>query len=128
MAALSFDSGALIALDRGDIAAWAWFKRAVERGAPPLVSTTAIAEAWRDGRVQAQLARVLRACEVRPCDDRLARAAGEALRVVDGGAVDAIIAATAADAGALLLTGDPKDMRALADRHFHGLRVAFLPT
>lgn len=126
MARVSFDSGVLVALERGERSAWAWFRRAVERGRPPVVSAAAVAEVWRDGRTQALLARALSACEVSPLDDPLARAAGEALRTVGGGTVDAIVAATAAGAGALLVTGDPDDMRMLAERHFRGLRIAEL--
>jgi predicted nucleic acid-binding protein len=40
--------------------------------------------------------------------------------------VDALVATTAAAAGALLVTDDPADMRALADAHLRGLRPATL--
>lgn len=129
MAGVSFDTGVLIGLERGEHAAWAWLKRAAERGKPPLVSAVAVAEASRGGaRSQPLLARALRACDVRPLDERLARMAGAALASVGGGAgtVDAIVAATAADAGALLVTGDPDDMAPLAERHFRALRLAIL--
>lgn len=127
MARVSFDTGVLIALDRGEEAAWAWLRRAVERRRPPVVSTAAIAEAWRDGRTQARLARVLRACDLHDVTDGLARSAGQALAEVSGAdTVDALIAASAASEGALLLTGDRDDMRALAEGHFRALRVAAL--
>ena len=127
MARVSFDSGVLIALDRGDEAAWAWLRRAVERRQPPIVSAAAVAEAWRDGRTQARLARALRACDVHDVTDGLARTAGEALAEVNEAAtVDALIAASAATEGALLLTGDQHDMRALAEGHFGALRIAGL--
>jgi predicted nucleic acid-binding protein len=127
MARVSFDSGVLIALDRGDEAAWAWFRRAVERRQPPLVSAAAVAEAWRDGRTQPRLARVLRACDLQDVTDTLARTAGEALAEVKGAdTVDALIAASAATEGTLLLTGDQDDMRSLAEGHFRALRVAVL--
>lgn len=127
MARVSFDSGVLIALDRGDEAAWAWLRRAVERRQPPLVSAAAIAEAWRNGAKQARLARALRACDLQDVSERLARTAGEALaEVTDADTVDALIAASAATEGALLLTGDQDDMQLLADRHFRALRIAKL--
>jgi predicted nucleic acid-binding protein len=127
MAGVSFDSGVLVGLDRNDARAWAWLRRAVERGEPPLVCAAAVAEAWRDGRRQAQLARALRAVIVDDVDERLARAAGEALaHVPDAGAVDAMVAACAARAGALLVTEDLADMRALADGHFRALKLAVL--
>lgn len=125
MAGLSFDSGLLIRLDRGDQHAWAWLKRATERGEPPTVSSVAVAESWRDGRTQARLASLLNACDVIPVDESLAKLAGEALAAVQGaGVADALIAAGAARAGATLVTEDHDDMRALADGYFRGLRVA----
>ena len=125
MAGLSFDSGLLIRLDRGDPRAWAWLKRATERGEPPMVCSVAVAESWRDGRTQARLARLLRACDVEAVDEPLAKLAGEALAAVPAaGVADALIAATAARAGTTLVTEDHDDMRALADGYFRGLRLA----
>lgn len=125
MAGVSFDSGLLIRLDRGDQQAWAWFKRATQRGEPPLVCSVAVAESWRDGRKQARLASVLNACDVVVVEESLARLAGEALAAVPGaGVADALIAASAARAGATLVTEDHDDMRALAEGYFRGLRLA----
>jgi predicted nucleic acid-binding protein len=124
VAPVSFDTGVLIALERNDRRAWAWMKRAVERGEPPIVATAAIAEAWRGGA--GALAHALHACDIHTLDERLARAAGEALAAVRGGAVDAMIAATAADAGALLVTDDLDHMHTFADGHFRSLRLAGL--
>jgi predicted nucleic acid-binding protein len=126
VAPVSFDTGVLIALERNDQRAWAWMKRAAERGEPPVVATAAVAEAWRGGRAARSLGRALDACEVRALYEPLARAAGEALAAVDGGTVDAMIAATASDAGALLVTDDLGDMLPFADGHFRGLRLAGL--
>jgi predicted nucleic acid-binding protein len=127
MAAVSFDSGVLVGLDRADTRAWAWLRRAAERGEPPLVSAASVAEAWRDGRTQPRLAAALHACDIRDVDEPIARAAGEALAATAGrNTVDALVAATAARAGALLVTGDVDDIRRLADDHFRGLRIAAL--
>jgi predicted nucleic acid-binding protein len=125
LARVSFDSGVLIALDRGEAPAWAWLERAARYGEPPLVSTAAIAEAWRDGRRQVHLASALRLCDIEAVDEPLARRAGEALASTGGDdPVDALVAATAARSGAMLVTGDLDDMQTLADRHFRALRVA----
>jgi predicted nucleic acid-binding protein len=127
VARVSFDTGVLIGIGRRDTAAWAWLKRAAERGGPPLVCTAAVAECWRDGRRQALLARALDVCDLAPIDLELARAAGEALANVPGAAtIDALVAATAARAGALLVTADVGDLVPLAEGHFRGLRVAAL--
>jgi predicted nucleic acid-binding protein len=126
MAAVSFDTGVLIALERNDHRAWAWMKRAAQRGEPPVVATAAVAEAWRGGRTARSLGRALHACDVRALDEPLARSAGEALATVEGGVLDAIVAATAANAGAVLVTDDLGDMQPFADGHFRGMRLAGL--
>lgn len=124
---MSFDTGVLIGLERRDTAAWAWLKRATQRGEPPLVCSAVVAECWRDGRRQALLASALNVCDIIDVDTELARAAGEALAAVPGaGTVDALVAASAARAGALMVTSDADDMRPLAERHFRGLRIATL--
>ena len=124
MASLSFDTGVLVALERRDSLAWAWLRRATERNVAPLVSTAALAEAWRGGR-QTWLARALRGCEMAPVSEALARAAGVACGATGAHTVDAIIAATSAARGATLLTADLDDMHRLAD-HFRSLRVIAL--
>ena len=73
---MSFDSGVLIGLERGDRQAWGLLTSAVRWGETPLVCAVAVAESWRDGRTQAQLARALEACDVVPVDDELARSGG----------------------------------------------------
>jgi predicted nucleic acid-binding protein len=124
MAGVSFDTGVLIALERRESGAWAWMRRASERGDPPLVSAAALVEAWRGSR-QRWLASALRGCELAPVTDALARAAGVACGATGAGAVDAIIAATAAARGATLLTADVEDMHTLTE-HFRSLRVVGL--
>jgi predicted nucleic acid-binding protein len=124
VAGLSFDTGILIALERRDTRAWAWMRRATERGTPPVVSTAAVAEAWR-GRRQPWLAQALRGCEVTPLSDALARSAGAACAATGAQSIDAVIAATAAAGGTPLLTADLDDMHRLTD-HFRSLRVVAL--
>jgi predicted nucleic acid-binding protein len=125
LVSVSFDSGVLIALERKEPGAWAWMRRATERGIPPLVSTAAIAEVWRGGRRASWLASALRGCEIAPVTERLARTAGTACGATGAQTVDAVIAATAAAQGATLVTADIADMHALAD-HFGALRVVAL--
>lgn len=124
MAGLSFDTGVLVALERRESGAWAWMRRAAERDVAPLVSTAALAEAWRGGR-QTWLATALRGCEVVPVTEALARTAGVACAAIGAQTLDAIIAATAAARGATLLTADLTDMHMLAD-HFRSLRLVAL--
>lgn len=115
MSALVLDTGALVAVDRGDRALAAKL-RAAQRGGLELRSTGAvIAEVWRDtGGRQANLARLLQAVDVRAVDLRLGQAAGALLGAAGmRDAVDATVVAAAAT-GDRILTSDPRDIRRLA--------------
>ena len=59
-AGIVLDAGALIALDRGDKRMIALLDRALARGRAFRVPAGVVAQAWRDGRVQATLARFSR--------------------------------------------------------------------
>jgi len=60
---------------------------------------------------------------VEPMDAELARAAGEAVAAVRGAsAIDAIVAASAARRGGVILTSDHADLTRLA-AHFRSVRV-----
>ena len=101
--------------------------RAAERHAIGLrTSAIVVAQAWRDpGGRQALLARLLRAVDIRPVDDRLARDAGVLLG--RAGAADPIDATVVlvAETGDRILTRDPADPGRLAD--VAGARVAVIP-
>ena len=68
---------------------------------------------------------MLRLCTLDPLDERLAKLAGLALAQVDAGVVDAVVAASAAGRGDVVLTSDPQDLLQLSD-FFPALRVATL--
>ena len=78
-----------------------------------------VAQVWRDPDGQPNLARLLKAVDVRAVDDRLGREAGVLLgRVGTHDAVAASVVAIAAT-GDRILTGDPTDIEPLvaaADR------------
>ena len=76
MTALVLDAGALIALDRNDRGAWAMLRVAADDASTVQVPAGVIAQAWRDGRRQALLARALSHCDEVPLDGVVARAAG----------------------------------------------------
>ncbi len=87
---------------------------------PPIVPTAVLAEALTgDHRKDFHENRLLRTCVVEPVDEELARHAA-LLRTAVGGsripsAVDAIVAACADRlGGAVVLTSDPRDLRAVA--------------
>lgn len=115
MSALVLDAGAFVAVDRGDRAMAARLRVAERSGLELRSNGAVVAQVCRDpsGR-QAELARLLRAVDVKPVDRRLGQAAG----VLSGGArkgdaVDATVVAIAS-AGDRIITGDPGDIRALA--------------
>lgn len=126
MSALVLDAGAFIAVDRGDRPMMARLEAAEADGIELRTSAIVVAQVWRDpaGR-QARLARLLRAVDVRPVDDRLARAAGALLG--QAGTTDPIDATVVlvAESGDHLLTSDPDDLRRLAGAA--GARVAVVP-
>lgn len=112
----TFDTGMLIALDRNEREAWVVLRRLVDRGEVPTVPTVVTAQAWRDGRRQAQVARALRDCRPETLDDDLARRAGELCgRSETSDVVDAIVMESAAGRGDDVYTGDTGDLEHLAD-------------
>src|ERR1041384_7747662 len=78
-AAVVLDTGALIALERGDKRMIALLQRALAQGRSFRVPAGVVGQAWRDGRVQVTSARFLRSEEVEviPLDEELARSCGE---------------------------------------------------
>ncbi len=90
----------------------------------PLVSAAALAEVWREP-ARPSLVRGLRPCVIEPIDEQLARAAGAAIGATGASLGDALIAASAARAGATLVTADHDDMEALTT-YFRSLRLASL--
>lgn len=48
MARVAFDSGVLIAIERGSQVAKAWLNNLLAERRPPMVSVAAVAETWRE--------------------------------------------------------------------------------
>jgi predicted nucleic acid-binding protein len=117
------DTGALIAAERGKARASRFFRLADVGLARLVVPLPVVAEWWR-GRTDVREA-ILGSTEVVSSIDA-AKAAGMALarlRDVDGRAtIDAIVMATAALLGAIVVTGDAADFEVLA-AHFPGVTV-----
>ena len=117
---LILDSGAVIALSRGEQRARAFLARALELGAPVEVPVVVVAETVRGNRRDAPVHRVLKAVGSVP-DAREAhgRTAGRLLGLArSDGTVDALVLAQAVEAGgAIVLTGDPDDLERLGRPH-----------
>lgn len=113
------DTGALIALDRGDRDIWSRLTAAHRGGEAVIVPVVVIGQAWRDPGRQVRLSRALKRCTESPMDGPAARAAG----VLCGSTgtsdvIDASVALTVAEAsnredGVVLLTSDSPDMKIL---------------
>ena len=116
MSALILDAGPLVAVDRGDRAMIARLRVAQQTGLELRSNAMVIAQVWRDGHGrQANLARLLRAVDVRAVDCRDGRQAG-ALLAATGTAdpIDATVVLLAAP-GDRILTSDPDDLTRLAE-------------
>lgn len=116
MSGLTLDAGALIAFERNDRRLVALLKRALELGLSVAVPAGVVGQAWRDGRRQARLARLLGSTEVaiEPLSDRRAREAGQlcgATRTSD--VIDASVVLCGKQHGHSVVTSDPKDLRRL---------------
>jgi len=116
---LILDAGALIALARNDHRVRAYLTVALERGidvlVPPIVVTQTIRGAAQDALINRLLKS--RGVNVSAVDEELARAAGYLLaRSGLRDAADAqVVAEASRSAPATILTGDPDDLRLLAD-------------
>jgi hypothetical protein len=110
MAALVFDAGALIALDRGDRAVGVLLQAAADEGVEAITSCACIAQAWRDPARQARLAKALQGFIEWPMDSLRARRSGLLLADTDTADIaDAAIAELVSD-GDTILTSDPADI------------------
>ncbi len=115
-AGLTLDTGALLAVERGDPRLRALLRRAVDHAIAIAVPAGAVAQAWRGGPRQARLAKLLADPEVDvpPLDELAARAVGLLCgRTGHRDVVGVHIALHARENGYAVVTSDPGDMRAI---------------
>jgi hypothetical protein len=113
MAALVFDSGALIALERGDRGVAALLVAAAESGAEAVTSSACVAQVWRNPASQTRLASALAGFVECELDPRRARDCGTLLaRSETRDTADAAVSLLAHD-GDTVLTSDPQDIEHL---------------
>jgi hypothetical protein len=113
---ITLDTGALIALDRGDKRMIALLGEALEKRCNFRIPSGVVGQAWRDGRAQAVLARFLRTDEVEivPLDEQLSRSCGELCGATDtSDVIDASVVILARGRRDVIITGDPQDIRRL---------------
>ena len=107
------DAGALIAIDKRDRRVGAMLRALQREGVPVRTSAGVVAQVWRDGRRQVNLARIMSGVDVAGVDDISARGVGELLganRTSDP--VDAHVALLIRPQDAVL-TSDEADIKAL---------------
>ncbi len=115
MAALVFDAGGLIALDRGKREVGTLLAAAADTGVEAVTSAACVAQAWRDPARQARLARALAGFLERSLDPSAARDCGLLLaRSHTSDIADAAITLLARD-GDTVVTSDPDDIAHLLD-------------
>jgi hypothetical protein len=111
---LVYDTGALLAAERGDRTMWAVHRRGLDRAGQAVVPAVVLGQAWRGGP-QTQLSRLLKGCVIESFDENAGRAVGRLLR--DTGTsdvVDAHVVLTALRYRAAVFTSDPDDLQRLA--------------
>lgn len=115
---LILDSGAVLALSKGQPRARALLGRALEMGAEVLVPAVVVAETVRgDGPRDAPVNRVINAVDaVTGTDEPAARIAGRLLgQARSKSTIDALVVAAAiANGGGRIVTGDVGDLRTLS--------------
>ena len=116
MSGVTYDTGALIASDRNDRRMWALHAGFLAVEAVVTVPAPVVAEAWRGGARQANLARLLALCEVEDLSYAQARDVG----ILAGKAnhddiVDVTVVEGAARRRDAVITSNPTHITAIAD-------------
>jgi len=121
MSGLTFDTGALIALERRRQRMAIVYTTAVQWGRIVTVPAVVLTEWWRGRSDVRDL--ILAGVRVEPVDRELGKVAGEALAAVPGStAVDALVMASAARRGDVVYTSDRDDLERLRV-YFPAVRV-----
>jgi predicted nucleic acid-binding protein len=113
---VTLDTGALIAIERGDRRLQALLDEAAIAGAELAVPAGVVAQAWRGSSSQARLARFLGLAIVTvvALDDAQARAAGALCgRAGTADVIDASVVLCARARDHAVITGDPNDLATL---------------
>jgi predicted nucleic acid-binding protein len=113
----TFDTGGLIALDRGDRQVIALLARAAELGVRTTIPATALAQVLRVPARQVRITRLMRdvGTDLIPLDGPAATAVGLLLASTGtADIVDAHVAICARRAGQAVVTSDARDLRRIA--------------
>ena len=112
---VTYDTGALLAADRGNRRMWARHRALLAIREVPTVPAPVLAQSWRGGSGQALLSRLLAGCDVEPLDDGQARSVGSlAARAATGDIVDTCVVEGALRRHDLVVSSDEDDLQAIA--------------
>jgi hypothetical protein len=121
---VTYDTGALVAADRGERRQWARHRALLTRRDVPTVPSPVLAQAWRGSSRQALLSRLLTGCAIEALDDAQARAVGTlAARAATTDIVDACVVEGALRRRDLIISSDPGDLQAIAAAISHRLEI-----
>jgi len=113
---VTLDTGALIALDRGERRMITLLDQALTARKAFRIPAGVVGQVWRDGRIQATLARFLKAAEVEivPLDEHLSRSCGELCGATGtSDVIDASVVIVAKERNDVIVTSDADDLRQL---------------
>jgi predicted nucleic acid-binding protein len=118
---VTYDTGALVAAERGQRRMWSRHRALLVNGDVPTVAAPVVAQAWRGGGGQALLARLLRGCDIESLSDVLARSVGTlAAKAGTTDIIDAAVAEGALHRRDLVISSDSRDLQAIAGSvHLH---------
>ena len=116
MNGVTYDTGALIAADHNDRRMWALHAGFLALETSPTVPTPVLAEAWRGGPRQANLARFLALCTAEPLTEEQAKAVGVlAARAGHDDIVDVTVVEGTVRRHDAVVTSNPTHIRKIAD-------------
>ena len=112
---ITYDTGALVAAERGERRIWARHRALLARRVVPTAPAPVLAQSWRGGGRQAWLARLLAGCDIEPLDGEQARSVGSlAASAATTDIIDACVAEGALRRHDLVISSDDDDLRAIA--------------
>src|SRR5713101_7970539 len=119
---VTYDTGALIAADRGERRMWARHRALLALREVPTVPAPVVAQSWRGGGRQALLSRLLAGCDVEALDDGQARSVGSLaaraattdIRAATTDIVDTCVVEGALRRHDLVVSSDETDLQAIA--------------
>jgi hypothetical protein len=121
---VTYDTGALVAAERNNRTMWKVHSGLLDEGVVPVIPAAVLAQAWRGGARQANLARMLQMCRVEAMSEQLAKSIGVLVgQTGHDDVVDAAVVEGAIRRGDAVVTSDASHIRKVATAAGHTLRI-----